>query len=439
MPATRFLQTAEPGLLIPRQLRGKVPSLSRLTLGGFTLICFYVACPLWDVPLLGLSLSAPLFFLVALEVFLRPPEAWFRRFRVWIGLAAAIWGGIFLSAMLNGILSGGIDFDRDGAVGIVRYAYWLVVFVITAYVASRPAMGGRLALTISLGLTATVLLRWLEVLTLGNIGAWTGTRFFSQNTYGWLFSTFSPFLLASFFQARGVRRWGWGGALLALWSVAAINGSRGSWIGMLVGLLVFLLLLVVAYPRYLGRVISVLMLVAVFLVLLLAAPEQVVGAVSQRFATLQKLDEDKSYAIRLLMNQKGLRLFAQSPLIGVGVSRWTKESVPLEIPRVLSYAPQSHFDVKSSHNSYLSFLAENGLMGSLPFAFLLGALALRGAGSSVQLARRGALWGLGMFAGFVGMSLHLWAFSGLTNTGTWLMYGLVAAMIETARRLERGR
>lgn len=416
----------------------RVPSLSRLTLTVFTLICAYVAIPLWDVPLLGLSISAPLFFLVALEVFLRPQEAWFHRHRLWIGLAAAIWGGIFLAATLNGLLSGGTDFDRDGVVGLIRYAYWLVVFVITGYVAFRPGMGGRLMVAMALGLTGTALLRWYEIATMGNIGAWTGTKFFSQNGYGWLFSTFSPLLLACFFQSRGLRRWGWGTALLALWSVVAINGSRGSWFGLLVGLLVFLILLVIAYPRYLGRVISILMLVGVFLVLLLAAPEQVVGAVNQRFATLQKLDEDKSYAIRLLMNQKGIRLFARSPLIGVGVYRWTKESVPLEIPRVLSYAPQSHFDVKTSHNSYLSFLAENGLAGSVPFALLLGILVIRGARAAVRLARRRALWGLGMYAGFIGMSLHLWALSGLTNTGTWLMYGLVAAVIETSQRLERG-
>lgn len=407
-------------------------SFSRFTLTLFTLICAYIVIPLWDVPLLGLSISAPLFFLVALEAFLRPPEAWFRRYRLWIGLALAIWGGIFLAATLNGLISGGTDFDRDGIVGIIRYAYWLIVFVTTVYVVSRGRLGGRLLTVMGLALTGVALLRWLEVVTLGNIGAWTGTKFFSQNTYGWLFSTFSPFLLGLFFQAKGWRRWGWGLALLALWSVAAINGSRGSWVGMLAGLMTFLFLLGVSYPRLLGRSISLFVLIGVFLALLLAAPERVVGAVSQRFATLQRLDEDKSYAIRQLMIQKGLRLFSESPLIGVGVYRWTKESVPLDIPLVLSYAPQSHFDVKSSHNSYLSFLAENGLIGSVPFALLLGILWFRGAWAAVQLARRGRLWGLAVYAGFVGMSVHLWALAGLTNTGTWLVYGLVGAAIVSA-------
>lgn len=405
-------------------------NFSRFTLTLFTLICAYIVLPLWDVPLLGLSISAPLFFLVALEVFLRPPEAWFQRYRLWIALAIAIWGGIFLAATLNGLISGGTDFDRDGVVGLIRYAYWLLVFVTTVYVVSRGGLGGRLLTVMGLALTGVALLRWFEVATLGNIGAWTGTKFFSQNSYGWLFSTFSPFLLGAFFQAKGVRRWGWGLALLALWSVAAVNGSRGSWFGMLAGLMAFLLLLGVAYPRMLGRSLSLFLLIGVFFVLLLAAPERVVGAVSQRFATLQRLDEDKSYAIRQLMIQKGLRLFAQSPLIGVGVYRWTKESVPLDLPRVLSYAPQSHFDVKSSHNSYLAFLAENGLAGSVPFALLLGILAVRGSWAAVQLARRGRLWGLAVYAGFVGMSVHLWALAGLTNTGTWMMYGLVAALIE---------
>ena len=159
-----------------------------------------------------------------------------------------------------------------------------------------------------------------------------------------------------------------------------------------------------------------------------------VGAVSQRFATLQRLDEDKSYAIRQLMIQKGLRLFQQSPIIGVGAGRWVEESVPLDIPRVFSYAPQSHFDVKTSHNSYVSFLAENGLLGAIPLTVLLMILTLRGLRSSILLTRQGELWALGFYAGFVAMSVHLWAFSGLTNTATWLIYGLVAATIQLSQQ-----
>jgi O-antigen ligase len=133
------------------------------------------------------------------------------------------------------------------------------------------------------------------------------------------------------------------------------------------------------------------------------------------------------------MIQKGLRLFQSSPWIGVGVSRWTKEYIPLEIPRVLQYAGQDHFDRKSSHNSYISFLAENGLLGAAPLALLLLILVVRGYGAASYLARKGQVWAIGVYAGFIGMSIHLWALSGLTGTVTWFIYGLVAALIVLAR------
>ncbi len=42
---------------------------------------------------------------------------------------------------------------------------------------------------------------------------------------------------------------------------------------------------------------------------------------------------------------------------------------------------------KSSHNSYLSFLAEGGVVGSLPLAVLLIILAVRGGWAAMVLNR----------------------------------------------------
>ena len=90
--------------------------------------------------------------------------------------------------------------------------------------------------------------------------------------------------------------------------------------------------------------------------------------------------------------------------------------------------------MKSSHNSYVSFVAENGIVGAVPLAFLLLVLAVGGDGAAGRLARRGQVWALGVYAGFIGMSIHLWALSGLTSTATWFVYGLVAALIMLNRQ-----
>ena len=397
---------------------------------GFAL---YITLPLIDVPLLGLSISAPIFFLIALPVLLRPPQPWFGKYRRWILMAVFIWAGIFLSAVLNGLVSGGTQIDRSTLTSLVQFAYWFLVFVVTAYlISSQKNLAGRLVGMIALGIAILGVLRLGEAAFGGAVGAWTRLRIMSQNGYAIQFSMFYPILLAYAFWGP---KPGWGKiATLVLAAAILITGSRSGWLAALVSTILFLWMYL-RTQRQRSRAVAILLLLTGMLgVGALLAPQAVVSAFEDRFSTFESLDEDKSYAIRQLMIQKGVRLFQSSPWIGVGVSRWQKEYIPLEIPRVLRYASQEDFDVKSSHNSYVSFLAENGIVGAVPLAFLLLVLAVGGYGAAGRLARRGQVWALGVYAGFIGMSIHLWALSGLTSTATWFVYGLVAALIMLDRQ-----
>lgn len=395
----------------------------------------YMVVPLIDVPLLGFSLSAPIFFFIAMEAIFRPQRAWLQRYQRWILLAAAIWIGIFFSGMLNGIFSGGVDFDNEGLASIIRYAYWLLVFVITTYLVSEGGLGPMVARLLAWGVFALALLRWAEVLLYGSLGAWSGTRLMAQNSYGFLFSSFSPLLFSMIILSRGTMRWLAVFANIVLWGAAAINGSRGSWVGISVAVTVQILLLLFLRPRASVLPIFVVLLTVSLGALVLATPNPVAEAVESRFSTFNKLEEDKSFAIRLLMNQKALRLFWENPLIGVGPARFRKESTPLDIPVVLSYAFQSHFDRKSAHNSYMGFLAETGMAGAIPFGLLLLILISKGGISAIVLVKRGQFWAAGVYSGFVGMSVHMWVINSLTNSANWMLYGLVAAMIVIVQRM----
>jgi O-antigen ligase len=95
---------------------------------------------------------------------------------------------------------------------------------------------------------------------------------------------------------------------------------------------------------------------------------------------------------------------------------------------------------RSSHNSYLSFLAEGGLVGALPLAALIVTLAIRGALAAMALNRKGERWALGVYASFIAMSVHFWVLSGLAGTHAWFVYGLVVASVVSAKgRLELPR
>ncbi|MGQ9517898.1 MAG: O-antigen ligase family protein [Anaerolineae bacterium] len=422
---------------IPR-LNTSHPAYSRRVVFLFLLCSAYVAIPKGDIPFLGISLSAPIMFLIALEVYLRPPAPWLRQYRRWVLLATAMWAGIFISAVANGLLSGGTDMDRQGALEVFRFAYWLgVVFLVTVYLVSYLDLGRRTIQWMAGAVVLTALIRWFEAIAFGKIGAWTNPRFFTQNFYGWLFSTFTPFLYALLVDPKTKRRWMVAAGILVIWSAAAINGSRGSWVGLAGGLLFFLLLYLRVHPGHIKGVILLILVCAGFLGLITLAPERVVAAVSQRYATFQRLEEDKTYMARQLMIQKGLRLFRESPLIGVGPARWTKEYVPLVVPEILGgWRRESFYQSRlSAHNSYIPMLAETGLAGAVPYAFLLLTLIWKGYTSAVRLAKEGDLWALGVYVAFIGMSIHFWVLAGLTGTSAWVMYGLVGAAIESAKCL----
>ncbi len=416
-----------------------IKAISRSVQILFCIFALYMVLPIVDVPLLGLSLSAPIFFIITILVFFQPKRPWLRRYRRWVTMAGLIWLGILSSGILNGLLSGGIDFDSDGLLTIVRYAYWLLVFVVTAYLVSEGRLGPLVARMLGWGAFVLALLRWVEVFRYGNIGAWTGTHLMSQNSYGFLFSMFSPFLFTMLLENRGRARWLAAVANLTLWGAAAINGSRGSWIAIAVTAMSQIILLSTIHPRRSARLIFMVVLSIIIGLLVLSTPSRVTRAVESRFSTFNNLQEDKSYVIRLLMNQKALLLFQESPVIGVGPARFRKETIQLELPVVLSYADQAHFDQKSAHNSYLGYLAETGLAGALPFGILVLTFVFKGGFSAIAMVKCGQLWAAAVYGGFIGMSIHMWVINSLTNSANWMVYGLVAAMIVTAGQLKLGR
>lgn len=400
----------------------------------YLLFAVYLALPLVDVPLLGLSLSAPLFFIIALYALLHPPEPWLRRYALWLALAALIWAGIFLSTMLNGLLSGGVEIESGGVINLIRYAYWLLTLVLTVYLVSRAGLGLALSKLFAWAVVLLALLRWGEALCFERIGAWSGAALMPQNGYGLQFSTLAPFLYPFAFQPGRWRPAALAGIAL-VWGAAAINGSRASWAALAAGFALCALVQLLAGPHRRALLGGLLVLLILGTAAVSLAPHNYLDAVTQRSVTLGRLEEDKSFAIRGLMLQKGWRLFLASPLYGIGIGRFKLESTELDIPDVLAYAGQYHFDVKSSHNSYIQFLAETGLLGSIPLLLLLIVLSWCGGWAALRACRRGEAWSLGTYAAWAGMSVHLWALSGITGTLPWVVYGLVGALIVRQRVL----
>lgn len=398
----------------------------------------YLVLPLVDVPLLGLSISAPLFFIITLYCILKPPQPWPTAIRKWILLAVLIWLGIVMSTLFNGILRSSSGMDTETWALLIQYAYWLLTFVITAYFASRTNILERTAKLLGWAVFALALVRLFEAVVWGVVNTYESvTRLLTPNTYGFLFSTFFPFLLVPLFAIKGGNKFLPITRVLIVAVAVVINGSRSSWISVAAGTIFFTLMIFFLRSRKVGMALFLLSVLVVSILLgLNLLPEPVQSAISLRASTFQNLEQDKSYVFRELMVQKGLKLFEESPIIGVGASRFRKESVELELSGVFKLYSQSSFDRKSAHNSYVGFLAESGLIGSLPLLVLILMLAFQGFKAAVSHARREDLGALSVMASFVGMSIHMWTISALAGTVTWFAYGLVAALIVLENRLQ---
>ena len=222
--------------------------------------------------------------------------------------------------------------------------------------------------------------------------------------------------------------------LLITVAAVAINGSRSSWVSVAFGIFVFSLLYVITNPRKIGWGIFIIILSALVILGLQFAPDGVIAAFEDRLGTFNRLEQDKSLIFREIMLQKGWKLFQESPVIGVGASRFRKESVELELSGAFAFYAQSKFDYKSAHNSYMVVLAEFGLLGTIPFLILMMTLWLRGFKASLKFARQQRLWALGVYVSLLGMSVHMWTMTAITGTSTWFVFGLAAALIELDRK-----
>jgi len=421
------------------QSKGKRSPFPKWTFFLFYVFALYLVIPVIDVPLLGLSLSAPIFFFIAMASILRPPRPWIKKYSSWILLAVLIWFGIFLSTIANGLLSLGVNINNDAFVYLLRYLYWILVFVITAYFGNQAGLLEKIASVSAWSVLLLALMRWVEVILYGNAGAWTGTRLMTQNAYGFQFSTFSPFILIRIFQEKGRKKLFWILALLMVWGAAAVNASRGSWVAITIGIAVSFLIFFYSKPRkFIGGLFVLIIFVGAGVLAWNYMPKAA-AAVEQRLNTFRSLDEDQSYAIRKVMIQKGLKLFKDSPILGVGANRFTQTWTDISLPEILSYRSIEEFEKKTSHNSYVQFLAEFGLVGSIPMAILLLILLVRGYKNAQISLRKNRLVPLAIFISFVQMSAHMWVISALTGTVTWFIYGMVVAMIKRESRQGRNK
>jgi O-antigen ligase len=216
-----------------------------------------------------------------------------------------------------------------------------------------------------------------------------------------------------------------------------INGSRGSFITVPLGIGLMVTLYLISQPgrrRALAGIISTGMLLAILGAVLLISPAKYSAPVTDRLDTFQNLDRDKTFGGRIAVARKGWSMFLEAPFFGYGIGTFAKTFVEFELPEQLEGKTLGAQNRVASHNVYTTLMGETGLIGVIPFACLILLLVFQGGKATLVLARRGEVWALGVYVSFLMMSVHFWAISGLGNTSTWMIYGMVAAIIVLAKK-----
>ncbi|MDA7927773.1 O-antigen ligase family protein [Akkermansiaceae bacterium] len=164
------------------------------------------------------------------------------------------------------------------------------------------------------------------------------------------------------------------------------------------------------------------------LALLIARPEEA-------------LQNDKSWLIRKVQVEKGLGLFYEHPLSGVGYRHFTSVMGDVNIHNYsrLKSRYEGYALSRSSHNSHIQVLSETGLMGFVPF-LLINVLVFWEV-TLLLMRRRSSLLSVFLGTSLIGVTAYFWTISAVTGAMWYVALGLFVGSIgdKGRRSIHAGR
>lgn len=154
------------------------------------------------------------------------------------------------------------------------------------------------------------------------------------------------------------------------------------------------------------------------------------------YETDETLNTDFSYLTRLAMVEKGLELFSQNPITGVGIGNFGKTKVDLDFEfeggELIAHKDEILETGVSAHNSYISILAEGGLLLFLPFIFLMlyPTVYFFSNFNSINTYEKA------IFISIIFMCIHAWFISAMLNIFGWFVLGIANSYIIHKNQLQ---
>lgn len=147
------------------------------------------------------------------------------------------------------------------------------------------------------------------------------------------------------------------------------------------------------------------------------------------YNTGETLETDLSYLTRLALIEKGMSIFNDHPITGVGVNNFTKLNFDIQFEfeggQLLEHKEDVIAEGTSAHNSYISFLSEGGILLLIPMLFLMFYPTYYFVTKFNQVDSKDRA----IFIGVICMSIHSWFISGMLNVFGWYLLGIANSYI----------
>ena len=128
------------------------------------------------------------------------------------------------------------------------------------------------------------------------------------------------------------------------------------------------------------------------------------------------------------MIEKGLNIFEDHPISGIGIGNFMATEYAIDFKFEGAEFIEYQVDYlmhTNSHNSYISFLSEGGILLLIPMLILIFSPTVFFITHYFSIPNEHK----GLFIGIIFMSIHSWFIAGMVNVYGWFLLGIVNAYI----------
>ena len=260
-------------------------------------------------------------------------------------------------------------------------------------------------------------LSWVDQEMFGEISTRVYATFDNPNVLGQYFIITIPLIFALFFLSEGMgQKLGWGAILATSFLCLIYTWSRGAWVGVMLGIMAFLLL---RDRRW----------IALGILAIAVMPFVLPESIMQRLLSIGNLG-DSSTAYRVSVWIASARMAMDFWALGVGFGSEAFASI------YSVYALNGANFALHAHNFYLQLIADVGIVGLISYILIVMS-ALRDITyvKSDKMMKAVLVAFAGVLAGYIfqGIAESLWY-----NMRMSLMFWIVIAFIESAYNIEKG-